>query len=107
MGFNILCGSICVRMSLLFLQQRDCGELCTESGQVGNLNFLAVCDRPSQGTAGGGTLLAPGVTACVLGGAIGLDSNFHPFRNNLAQEGQESGGDVGTHSSLFVTLCSN
>jgi len=43
------------------------------------------------------------VTACVLGGAIGLDSNFHSFQNNLAQEGQES-GDVETHSSLFVTV---
>lgn len=43
------------------------------------------------------------MTACVLGGAIGLDSNFHSFQNNLAQEGQES-GDVGTHSSPFVTV---
>lgn len=43
------------------------------------------------------------MTACVLGGAIGLDNNFHPFPNNLAQEGQES-GDVGTHSSLFVAV---
>lgn len=34
-------------------------------------------------------LLALGVTACVLGGAIGLDSNFHPFQNNLSLEGQD------------------
>lgn len=98
-----------MRQDELILTARECDELCmlsTESGKVGNLNFLAVCDRPSQGTAGGETLLALGVTACVLGGAIGLDSIFHPFQNNLAQEGQES-GDVGTHSSLFVTLCSN
>lgn len=79
--------------------------LSTESGQVGNLNFLAVCDRPSQRTAGGETLSSRGNSLCT-GGTIGLDSNFHPFQNNLAQEGQES-GDVGTPSSLFVTLCSN
>lgn len=100
-----------MRQDELILTARECDELCmlsTESGQVGNLNFLAVCDTPSQGTAGGETLLALGVAACVLGGAVGLDSNFHPFQNNLAQEGQEA-GDVGTHSSLFVTFvtCSN
>lgn len=43
------------------------------------------------------------MTACVLGGAIGLDSNCHSFQNNLAQESQES-GHVGTHSSLFATV---
>lgn len=49
-----------MRQDELILTARECDELCTlsiESGEVGNLNFLAVWDRPSQGTAGGEPLL--------------------------------------------------
>lgn len=47
---NIFCGSMCIQMSSFSQVEHaiNCVYIALKSGELGNLNFLAVCDRPSQ-----------------------------------------------------------